>query len=592
MVLVDKLNEIINDNYNKIGNLVIKDLYQMDDIVSLSEKELLKIAGFKTFDELVDAMQERIGTGRYEFDEFRIFISKNLLILGEIKNYLNEKVEAENEQIRQERNNYKRNIKKIKSIISKINSYFKSDEIIQLINELRIDDSEKKELISEFEKYQKEIEQLKKEQEEKQKIMKEKSDQIEEELFIEPEEEFKYFNIKNYDLIKPLIVKYDFLELIVGEINLIFSENELNEIEKFSYNNLEKDIFESAFLSILYLIDMETDNKKLTHYYNYLNELCKKYELKIIISNFRSELKELYSYSNLAEQDIQVLENIQRQLDDIENKKYNLSMTQTIINTFDQILYEIKKDKKSEEIAKNDKLKIKSFILFDYYELDNNEKLPYVLTDLDVTSPKNQIDGSLDKIKIISNGYNDFNDLIDDLIIYDAPRIVKSGTDRIDKVIRPVFYTKDAFKIINTNISNSTGMLRIRPRPTSFVRFIDEKVIFIPGTRKFNQLVDLLESKFKNIVIDRNEPFNFYINYLSAFKYKDIDSYNIAIKRQNVSKLQALLKTEKEEFNVKELEEINEIIDMSLSVYKQLEANNKHFEFESIKKIEKSNILN
>ena len=124
-------------------------------------------------------------------------------------------------------------------------------------------------------------------------------------------------------------------------------------------------------------------------------------------------------------------------------------------------------------------------------------------------------------------------------------------------------------------------MIRIRPRRTSLVRFIDEKIVIKPENKNYAQIKELLESKFKNVEFD--DTFNIYINYLTAFKCKDTDSYITSTRRQESSILKSLL--EDRVLSQNELDTLSEAIDSSISAYDELCNMNENFSFKAMNMI-------
>ena len=390
----------------------------------------------------------------------------------------------------------------------------------------------------------------------------------------------KMFSINNYDYIEPLIDKYsDLFPTILMSFNIeeLLQPDELKEVLEFNFIDIDDEVFSHAFMTLLYQIDKLDNESRINILVQSLTLLCLKYELYNKVINTHEEIRKVFTIPTLTAEEVEILSNIKTQLFNIYKEK-NYDNVNTLLDQIHLTLYNIKNTNKPVE---KDKIEIKAFTLFDYHK-ENGEMIPYVTSDLDANNSKNFIDESLNKESKLNNSYIDFNELIDDILIYGELRTSLESHDKLKKLVRPVFFSGGAHKNITSKMSNASGIYRIRPRTTSNLRFFEEKIVFQPDSEKFKQIEKLLESKLPNIIIDNTQPFVIHINYLDAIKQKDLDSYNIAQKRQNNSELRNVLKTDNVSFTEEELAILSDAIDLTLSTFKELPKINDNFEFNTI----------
>ena len=228
----------------------------------------------------------------------------------------------------------------------------------------------------------------------------------------------------------------------------------------------------------------------------------------------------------------------------------------------------IKEDKEDFE-----KVGLCGFVLFDFDSKNN----PYILEDLNIKSRKNMIDSSLKQGEIVS-GFKDYSNLIRDLLIHGVPEVMINGiTAYGDRIMGDVFY--------NVDKRETTGMIRIRPLRNSPVRFVCKELVLYPKTESHSQVTNLLKEILPNVQIDLNEKFSLFVNFGSALKRGDTDSYSVVIKRFQVqSALYKLLfsKSPIERFSDDELNVIRDIILMTLDAYKELENYHENLDFSII----------
>lgn len=522
-----------------------------------------------------------------KYEEQGIFLPPDIFIIELHKmldREIDKRMQEKNKIIKERRNKVKKEIDNVKDIITLLKKdKINLDEVYEKIKELNLSDNIKAEYMGEISLYAeiKNTEFL-----EKIKLKEEKNKQ--KEIIVEKEEIAEENIINNYELIEPLFQKYgDLFSQSIEKNNLeeFFSEADLNQILNLSFWDIDSDIFDYATMTLLTQIDRTTDEEKAKMLVNNIEKICKKYELLSNVRDVENILEETYKKFNLKDEESNFLATIQDKIIYIKNIKDEEAASKLIEEIYNAI-YTIRKQKFTELINQNEKLQSKAFILFDY---DPKEKVPYVLSDLDEKGSKNQIDDSIEKYKMVSNGYNDFNDLIDDLILYGAPEIALENTDKLNKLIRPVYYNDSAYSMVKSKMKNATGMFRIRPRISTYLRFIDEKIVFAPNTEKLKQISELLESRLPNISIDNSKSFTIFINYLDSLKLKDTDSYSISQKRRGVSELKELIYTKNETYTDEELFKIGKIIDMTLEAYQKLKIINNSFKFDAIEKLQENN---
>lgn len=223
------------------------------------------------------------------------------------------------------------------------------------------------------------------------------------------------------------------------------------------------------------------------------------------------------------------------------------------------------------------KVELKGFILFDFDE--NNQT--YVVSDLDLNSKDNLIDKMILHDRINSS-FEDYNMLVHDLLVYGNLRILKDGSPYgIEKLLNSVYFDKDSR-------NHQTGMVRMRPLRNSLVRFISQKVLLHPHTEMHRQVVGIIQEIMPNVDIDMDKDFSLHINFSSAIKKADTDSYDEAINRYlRKSPLYKLFleKNDKTKLTDEECNLLRDIINMSINSYYELEKRNERLRFDIIDQI-------
>ena len=464
------------------------------------------------------------------------------------------------------------------SLLEKAQNYCEEQEKNRLIRE--------QERLIKQEKREKEI----KEQKERERKEQEELEQLKRlEIETESKDAVKLFDINGYEYVRKIIDDYEFL-FPDGILNLniedSFNYEELRQIINFDFIDIDDEIFTTTLLTLLAKVD-KSDDKIREKLSTYLKVLCVKYELYCRVKNILDDINSIKVMTYLTSDEMEILENFKEQINKI---KYcnNTLLTINLLDKIQETLYNIKATSRSKNIS-SEKVFVKAFILFDYKIDENDYKESYVVTDLNTNKSDNMIDESIDQEKIVSCGYNDFNELIDDILLLGNAEIMTQPNDKSSKIVRSVYYSTGYNKPIDNKKENATGMRRIRPRMTSYLRFIDEKVLFIQGTKKYIQIKELIENKMPGLIIDETRPLGLFINYLNAFKRKDIDGYSIAKKRQKSSELRNVLKKPCDEFSEEDLLILSDAIDLTLESFDLLTNINDNFEFGVINQIKNNN---
>lgn len=337
-----------------------------------------------------------------------------------------------------------------------------------------------------------------------------------------------------------------FVEKIKNRLNLLaveLKENLMFKVRKNEINKIYKEI--------------QKDMKKVPDLVKQIKRLLK---LSRMVD---ARIKENYSDSrNFIDGNYENLTKFKEQIAEylffIQVNDYAAKNDQRIDDLYKQ--YETLFDKKEEK----SEICLKGFVLFDF---DNNN-VPYVLSDLDPGNMRNFIDESIEKGKL-RIAYEDYSKLLNDLLLIGEPEILTMDVSAPHQILDKVYLDKER--------QQSTNMVRIRPTRNSNVRFMSEKVVLKPEMPIFGQVVDLLEETLPNVKIDRTKEFKLHINYCSAIKMTDEDSYHAAINRyykngplqQLFTQLNsgASLSDEQRTF-------LKDIINMTLNAYKTLEQKN------------------
>ena len=591
--VIDKMIEIIQ---RKVSSHRPKDHYNYDDVEYLSD-----IENFETYieyltehEELVDQEKDNLVKEiEANFKKSRAkhgmaLVGMDEIISRAVIRLANQRIDEDNERLKKINRDFKKcvkNLKKIKELLK--HDRVKLDEVHNLLMDLPgISDNKKmfnsviKDLWDVINEYTADKELAYQEKQAEKLALKQKEE--EEKLAATTTEvKTKIIAMDNYEVVEYILQdNIDLLRVILdnNKINHELSLDDIRDVVGWSFNTLNENDYSSIILSILGAIDKVTSEMNLNELAFYLNAMCNKYELFKLHDELCRKSLAVCNVNGITEDEMNVIIEIQKELMFMSNSDIRDEKAYDVLDSFDNTLNDIVNKKKIVKTKDDNKILLKGFVLFDY-KLDELGRIkPYITSDLDAKNPKSFVDVSINSEKLVSNGYQDFNDLIDDILLSGDPRILTELTnDKIDRCVRPVYKTTNSHEMINTSYKNSTGMIRIRPRRTSLVRFIDEKVIIKPDSVNYKQIKELIESKFKNVELD--DTFNIYINYLTALKCKDTDSYITAIKRQDNSVLMKLL--DDKELTQGELNVLSDAIDASINAFSELYDINDNFKFNS-----------
>lgn len=588
---LDELDEIQKKEFSFDPNLsideyidIVKDMdFDIEDLKDLIDRKIdairkkaYKKAAKKDFQSNVIVTFE---------EDFRLII---------IRDYVNSLIQKNNAIIKEETRPVRNKIRNIDKIVSMLNEPYKNikkESVFYRLKDLNLEESEYKEfdkLINDYleEKNNKELELSKKLNS---LIEEKKKAEIKEDEIIVQDEPHDKLSINNIDKIEDVIDKYDNLLpffLNTDSIKNVFNYNEIKQVIDLNYNELDSEMYYNAFISILYLIDKSSNDVEVLNFKKDLIILSKKYERALKLKDLSNNIKLIWKTKTVDDFLAKKLFDIQDSVEKYINSNINDDSIDSFIENIKINIYKEFNNIDNIESIKGKNF-IKSFILFDSQVNEDGELVPYIISDLDSNNRRNLIDDSIDKNKLFTNGYIDFNELINDLMIYGKPSTVIDNNEYISKLIRPVYKRFSKYDPVTTNHDNTTGMIRMRPNISSYVRFIDEKIVLLPNTRKFIQVKELLENKFDNLEIDSNKPFNLYINVLTSFKKKDDSIYITCINRQNKSYFRDFTDSfsKIDEFNDEQLEFLDEMIELSIKTFNDLKNINSNFDFEVIKKI-------
>ena len=334
--------------------------------------------------------------------------------------------------------------------------------------------------------------------------------------------------------------------------------------------------------------------EKIDHNFGYTtgdkyNELID--ELIRNINIVLDELSKCYACSYGGKEDyFEKLNDLQKTVLDVKREvdenllsvgRFN-ELVENLNNIFREInLLEEGNLQNSNMTVNNNMIPIKSFVLFDYYD-NGKEFVPYVVSDLNPKSKSNLIDNSFDRGQL-GCGFKDFEELINDLILLGEPRYIEASSSSISsnqgKIVNRVYY--------DNNNEKETGILRIRPRNNSILRFFEQKVMIKPGTKVFEQIKNIILKYLPNVQISDDEEFGIFINYASCFKMADEGLYDVAISRRDKKK-SYLVQTfvdnfkNKTEFSDEECKMFEQMVILTLNAYEDLRKNNDNFSFSII----------
>jgi len=347
-----------------------------------------------------------------------------------------------------------------------------------------------------------------------------------------------------------------FIERISNDLALLYDE--LND-NFFNVNRKEEIVLELVSLrsKVRELSEVELSLDKLLVFEDEINEMLSTgYKLD---DDFYNGLSELQSKVN------DIIMSIKENGLGIENS-YNIKNISDDVEKYRIIL-----QGNGIEVEKK-KVDLKGFVLFD---LDRNYQ-PYVISDLDKKNKK-MIDDSIESKDLVS-GFKDYSKLIDDLLKYGKPSIMRNGVPVfVGKILDKVYYDPESRE-------HPTGMVRVRPIRNTVARFIEQRIILNSGTEIHNQVCGIVNEVLPLTNINKNEDFVIYINYASGMKRKDEGTYDIAINRfDKATVLRRIFMNGKTSLSDDECKMLREIVVKSVDAYFALEDINPDIKFDFIR---------
>ena len=612
MDITQQIERIINIMRSYMSTYKDKDYYLADDYI----KNGYDIEEIEGYDEIFLYVQEHPELVTDKLLSTRKDFMKNFLnvmfdeeyahdyiekkLTNVIVKLANQNVDKYNNQMEEQRRKWKRNIRKLIHIREEADKdYVNITEIRDLFDELEIDGIEELEeildrLLKDIKVYasNKNAAYVENQNRIKQeKLLRELKEKEEQELYGSKAEELevkvvkeKLIDINNYELVEPIIIdNVEMLQhlLIKNSFEEVFAMDELKEMSTWPVVSMKENDYNTVISSIFASIDKETSEMRLNEYVYYLGAFIHKYEIYLFYKDVIRKSLDICNLSNITSDEMNEIMFVQKALTALNSYNITDDEKYSLLDEYNSKLDAIIASRKIKP-TENDKMVIKGFVLFDYRKDESENLVPYIITDLDAGHKYTAIDASVPRDKLISKGYQDFNNLIDDITMLGEPRALLERTDKLSSYVRPVYKTTSAHDYVKTTSDNTTGMIRIRPTKTSLVRFIEERIPLNPTDKNYEAIKSLIESKFENVTLS-DGGFNLYINYLTSFKLKDTDSYMACNKRFNISILGKLLHNE--ELSQEDLDELSKAIDASIEAYQKLSEINSSFKFKSINKM-------
>lgn len=475
-----------------------------------------------------------------------------------------------------------RTLNEIKSEVLKVN--FNLEELLDKISKLDFEDEYKNELEEAVKrlKIKKEEKELEKEQA-RLEYLRLQRDNISENIHcIEPEKVI-FLSINNYEYLQEVIDTYG-LEILDGisedSLNDEYSLSDLRQISNYSFIDVDDEVYQASFNSILYFLDKATFKTDFEIYRDLMFQLCDKYEKYCDYRDVYNEIRSFFRMPELTEKENATLMDLLSDYRSIMELPDD-SSKEKAVQLLNSTLAKLRRERYSTR-EENEKIPIKGFVLFDCEKSKKGQLNPYVVKDLDPSCSNNMIDDSIDRQKMDISGYRDISDLVDIIV---ATGTLGETVENDPKLIRPVL-KKVNKKNLDTSMANATGMLRIRPRNSSLARFIERKFDFKVGTIKYDQIKSIFEKILPGA--DINGDFTIFMNYLCALKCKDWDPYNAVKSRYDESNLTKIfLNKERDIFTKEELKEIADVLQASLQAYSKLSEIDSTLSFDMVNNINK-----
>jgi len=212
---------------------------------------------------------------------------------------------------------------------------------------------------------------------------------------------------------------------------------------------------------------------------------------------------------------------------DLESVKKNIEDIVSQIEKVNNYL----NSKQGEKDEASKVTKIKTFILFD---VDDYSKKTFLYEDLLGDNPfiePQAIVGNYVSNEDVNYQQN-ISKLISDLMLYGKCEYmlsVNTSTENYADKIEGIIYKKD--KNGRVLRDEKTPLWRIRPTPTSNIRFIERKVLIPKDSELFSQVRSIIQKHLPKVEISEDEDFVMMVNLGCGIKRADEDLYNTAYRR-------------------------------------------------------------
>ena len=391
--------------------------------------------------------------------------------------------------------------------------------------------------------------------------------------------ENSHMDIDNYlILIAILIYK-------IKDINITPEEAQKYVDLLINYDSIyDFNITETIKLREYYIHELEIFNKKVNDIYSILNRL------NLTTDDTYNKLSDLRHEMNLIKEKIDNLDKSPfMEIDDIKKDIDNI--LSTIKYLHDNLIKSLgdKTESKSSQI--------KSFILFD---IDKITGKPYIYNDIlgKKETVEEQAIISSDASSYDINYQYTISKLIKDLMTYGTCEymlsVISSSANKSEKVEQQVCQKEANGKV---NRDKKTELWRIRPTPTSNIRFVDKKIVIPCGTELFYQVKEAIQKHLPKSKIADNEDFVIIVNIICGVKKTDETLYSEAIDRYerkesfplslfyengNYKKSSRKPVQLKKKLSEEDLKKLDELIKSSLQLFSEMSKQDSNYNFDFI----------
>ena len=288
-------------------------------------------------------------------------------------------------------------------------------------------------------------------------------------------------------------------------------KNKLNEKLKIVNGIKEKydDLYQrlkTAFSTRTFL--SEESDKEFFKQLTDLQDRVKNIEASVIKLNLESTEKEIETVSGI--------------LDNIE----------MILNTF-EVNANVANEHPSYVEGNNTPIELRKFVLFD---TNDQTKKSFLFEDMLGSDP------FIDQAAISGNDVSseDINyqqniaKLIKELMTLGKSKYMHSintSAQNYGEKILSIIYKTDKNGNIIRKPEDKTSLWRIRPTPTSNIRFIEREVVIPQDSELFAQVKELIQKHLPKVVIPKDKFFTIIVNFGCGIKKSDNDIYDIAYGR-------------------------------------------------------------